>query len=123
MKSFKIHLKRVVGEVKLTFEGMYTVLTQIEACLNSRPLVPINNPDDEGLEVLTPGHFLIGRPLMALPNTSQSYPSMSLIRRWHLCQTLVNHFWKRWSLEYLTTLRKAFFCKTLGLRPAVCYID
>ena len=107
VKSFKIHLKRVIGEVKLTFEEMYTVLTQIEACLNSRPLVPINNPDDEGLEVLTPGHFLIGRPLMALPDTFQSYPSMSLIRRWHLCQTLVNHFWKRWSLEYLATLRKA----------------
>ena len=106
IKSFKKHLRRVVGEVKLTFEEMYTVLTQIEACLNSRPLVPVNNPDDDGIEVLTPGHFLIGQPLMALPDPAMSYQSVSLLRRWHLCQTLVRHFWKRWSLEYLSTLQK-----------------
>ena len=106
VKSFKKHLRRVIGEVKLTFEEMYTVLTQIEACLNSRPLVPVNNPDDDGIEVLTPGHFLIGQPLMALPDPAMSYQSVSLLRRWHLWQTLVRHFWKRWSLEYLSTLQK-----------------
>ena len=31
---------------------------------------------------------------------------MSLLRRWHLCQSLVRHFWKRWSTEYLSTLRR-----------------
>ena len=63
----KQHLKKVVGETKLTFEECCTVLTQVEACLNSRPLCPL--PDsDEGLEALTPGHFLIGQPLEALPD-------------------------------------------------------
>ena len=38
-----------------------TVLAQIEACINSRPLSPLPC-DDDGVEVLTPGHFLIGRP-------------------------------------------------------------
>ena len=107
VKSFKRHLRRIVGEVTLTFEEMYTVLTQIEACLNSRPLVSINN-DSDGIEVLTPGHFLIGRPLMTLPDTAVSPQPLSLIRRWHLCQTVVKHFWKRWSLEYLITLQKGY---------------
>ena len=55
-----------------------------------------------------PGHFLIGQPLTALPDPAFSYRSVSLLRRWHLCQNLVRHFWERWSLEYLSTLQKMF---------------
>lgn len=106
VKSVKTHLRRVVGTVKLTFEELSTVFTQIEACLNSRPLVSIGSHDDDGIEVLTPGHFLIGRPLTSLPDSALSYRSLSLLRRWHLCQSLVRHFWRRWSTEYLSTLNK-----------------
>jgi len=105
VKSMKQHLKKVVGETKLTFEECCTVLTQVEACLNSCPLCPL--PDsDEGLEALTPGHFLIGRPLEALPDSSLAYQPNSLLRRWQLCQALVRHFWKRWSNEYMTHLAR-----------------
>ena len=105
-KASKKLLRRVIGEVKLTFEEMYSILTQIEACLNSGLLLPVHNFDDDDIEVLTPGHFLIGQPLMVLPDPAMSYQSVSLLRCWHLCQTLVRHFWKRWSLEYLSTLQK-----------------
>lgn len=105
VKSYKTHFKRVVGNITLTFEEASTVLAQIEACLNSRPLVP--SPfDDEGVEALTPGHFLIGRPLTSLPDPSFSYRSISLLKRWHLCQHLVRRFWRRWSTEYIASLRK-----------------
>ena len=106
VKSLKTHLKRVIGEVKLTYEEMTTFLTQIEACLNSRPLVRVNSPDDDSTEILTPGYFLVGQPLTTLPDPAFSYRSVSLLRRWHLCQRLVRHFWKRWSLEYLSTLQR-----------------
>ena len=105
VKSFKKHLSRVAGETKLTFEEMTTVLAQIEACLNSRPLAALPYAEDGGIDVLTPGHFLIGWPLEALPDPAASHQSLSLLKRWDLCQALLRHFWKRWSTEYLTSLQ------------------
>ncbi len=95
VKSAKTHLKRSVLPVRLTFEEISTVLTQIEACLNSRPLIPLNSPDDDGIATLTSGHFLISKPLTALPDPQSSYRCVSLLKHWHLCQQLVRHFWQR----------------------------
>ena len=101
MKGMKRHLKRIVSGVKLTFEELTTVLTQVKACMNSRPLAPIPSQDD-ALEPLTPGH-LIGKPLESLLD---SFRSLSLLRRWHLCQNLTRHFWARFSKEYLVSLNR-----------------
>ena len=92
VKSTKKHLSRVVGNVKLTFEELCTVLSQIEACLSSRPLTSLPS-DNDNIQVLTPGHFLIGRPLEALPDSPSSYRPVSTLPRWELCQSMVRHFW------------------------------
>ena len=89
----------------MSFEELTTILTQIEACLNSWPLTPIPSEDD-GIEVLTPGHFLIGQSLEAIPHSFESYRPVSTICRWQLCQCLVRHFWKQWLNEYLVLLRQ-----------------
>ena len=106
VKSLKTHMSRVVGNAKLNFEELTTVLSQIEACLNSRPLGTMPHNDDDGIELLTPGHFIIGRPMQALPDHALSYKPMPMLRRWYLCEALVRHFWNRWSSEYVTNLRK-----------------
>ena len=67
VKSMKFHLRRVVGNAKFNFEEFYTLLCQVEAVLNSRPLCPLSN-DPDNLQVLTPGHFLIGTSLLAPPD-------------------------------------------------------
>ncbi|XP_054745971.1 uncharacterized protein LOC129250368 [Anastrepha obliqua] len=62
VKRGKYHLKRVLGEVLLSYEEFNTLLTEIEACVNSRLLC--DNSGD--LEVLTPGHFIVGEPLKSI---------------------------------------------------------
>ena len=59
VRSTKFHLKRMVGKAILTYEEFATLLCQIEACLNSRPLIPLTDDASDSL-VLTPAHFLIG---------------------------------------------------------------
>ena len=100
----KIHLRRVVSTHKLTFEEFTTILTQIESCLNSCPLVPLQC-DEDGIEALTPGHFLSGKLPESIPDPAFSNRTLSLLRRWYLCQALVRHFWQRWSTEYISSLR------------------
>ncbi|CAD6208875.1 GSCOCG00010698001-RA-CDS, partial [Cotesia congregata] len=57
VKSIKFHLRRTIGDSLLTLEQYSTLLAQIEAILNSRPLTLLNG-DPADLAVLTPGHFL-----------------------------------------------------------------
>lgn len=105
VKSAKYHIRRVLGEQRLTFEELYTVLTQVESCLNSRPITPLSEmPDD--LDVLTPGHFLIGTSLSALPQEDFSQCNTNRLQRYQLLTHIVQGFWKRWSVEYLCQLQQ-----------------
>ena len=94
VKSFKSHLHRVVGDMKVTCEELSTVLAQIEACLNSRPLVETPHPEN-GIEVWTPGHFLIRAPLESLPDGESTQREVPLLQRWNHCQALTQHLCKR----------------------------
>lgn len=104
IKGAKFHIKRVIGNTSLTFEELSTLCAQVEAVLNSRPLTPLSsNPSD--LSPLTPGHFLIGRPLAALPSPPAA-AERSIKTRYQLIQALKEGFWKRWHMEYLSELQK-----------------
>ncbi|KMQ90765.1 hypothetical protein RF55_9437 [Lasius niger] len=103
VKSLKHHLWRVLGDATLTFEEMSTLLTQVEACLNSRPLQALSD-DPEDLAALTPGHFLVGSVLTAVPELSLLDHPPNRLTRWQLLQRMRDHFWERWSKEYLHSL-------------------
>ena len=94
VKSLKRHFWRIAGDIRLTFEELATILARVEACVNSRPLTPLLQPED-GIEVLTPGHFLIGRPLEALPDLFETSKPISSLQHWHLCQVMTSHLWQR----------------------------
>lgn len=105
VKSTKYHLKRITKDAKLTFEELSTLLAQIEACLNSRPLTPITS-DPNDMTALTPGHFLIGDSLLAPPDHSNSIQPESALTRWQLVQRLYQNFWNQWQSEYLSRLQQ-----------------
>ena len=103
----KLHLRRITGQVRLTFEELQTVLCQIEACLNSRPLIQVNPTDCDVIDVLTPAHFLVGQSLVTLPDHPNDIDRpINLVCQWQSCQNIVHHFWKRWSKEYVSSLMK-----------------
>lgn len=105
VRSTKRLLTRVIGIHIFTYEEFTTILTRIEAVLNSRPLTPASS-DPCDLECLTPGHFLIGQPLLAVPPRSTIDAQRNVRDRWKLLDQCHQAFWRRWSNEYLTTLQE-----------------
>lgn len=104
VKSCKHHLRRVIGNAHLTFEEFSTVLTQIEAVLNSRPLTPMSTDPHDFLP-LSPAHFLVGRPLTAPVCADLINVPVHSLTRYHRVEQIRQHFWVRWSKEYVSELQ------------------
>ena len=107
IKSAKRCLRKAIGRSCLTYDELLTLVTEVEAVLNSRPLTYISSEDTE--EPLTPSHLLVGYRILSLPDPlvpdDADYSSETLThRRRHLLKTLGN-FWRRWK-EYLLELRE-----------------
>ncbi len=71
----------------LRFEELYTLLTEVEAILNSRPLMPLHCDKTKEGHYLTADHFLIGRPLAAPSTNPPSTRKISNLRGWNLTTT------------------------------------
>lgn len=119
VKCAKYHMARIVGQAHLTFEEMQTVLSEIEAILNSRPIIPLSE-DPNDLSYLSPGHFLIGTALNSFPCDDVSDIKENRLLRWQRIEQVKQHFWRRWSSEYLSSLQgRSKWKKNAGiqLRP------
>lgn len=103
VKSFKTHFKKTIGLRVLQHDEFVTVLVQIEACLNSRPLTPLSS-DPNDLEVLTPGHFLVQRPLAAVAEPDLAEVPENRLSAWQRTQDFVQQIWRKWSTQYLSDL-------------------
>ncbi|XP_065361855.1 uncharacterized protein LOC135955432 [Calliphora vicina] len=105
IKVAKFHLLRSIGQSVLEFDELRTIICQISAIMNSRPLCPLSeNPDDLG--VLTPAHFLIGAPITSVVEPDVSMLNIHRLSRWQRVCFMQQLFWKRWSTEYLTILQQ-----------------
>ena len=84
VKSAKSHLRKIVGSTPLSLEAL--------------------NTDPRDSNTLTPGHFLTGAPLLAIPDDCTNN-MLGHTKRWELVQKLVHTFWRRWQTEYIANLQ------------------
>ena len=105
VKSMKRHLRRVMGTRRFTLEELITVTCRIEACLNSRPLIPFTSHDPDGVEALTASHFLTNKAPTICPDDPSPLTERQLLQKWNICQGVVQQVWSRWHKEYLNTLQ------------------
>ncbi|XP_043062730.1 uncharacterized protein LOC122319470 [Drosophila yakuba] len=110
VKSAKTRLLRGVGNAKLTADELSTHLVEVDALLNSRPIASPGNDPNDG-EALTPGHLLMGQPLITLPQESGtggvcSKASCAYLKRWRMLSALKQQFWDSWSKDYIASLQQ-----------------
>ena len=95
-----------------------TIITKIEAIINSRPLTYVQADINSGY-ALTPSHFLSLNQKTGCPNIDTGVvnlvdSSTKLIEMWKRGQDRLDNFWNVWSTEYLHVLREK---KATKLKP------
>ena len=102
-------MRKTINGAKLPLMRFVTVIKEIEAIINSRPLTVI--PDDVSLpEALTLAHFINSQATLCLPpgpDETTGETTDRTIRLWRLRETLLNDFWERWRDKYFLFLRSA----------------
>ena len=98
-------LYSILKEQELDDEGLETLLCEVEAILNSRPITTVTE-DNQDLEALTPNHILLLKTHPAFPPGLFQKSDRYVRRRWKQVQYLADLFWKRWTREYLPLLQE-----------------
>ena len=70
----KMSLRKNIGRVSLTSSQLQTILTEVEAVINTRPLVNVDNEVEN--QIITPAHFLsinikTGTPVLTVENEDE----------------------------------------------------
>ncbi|XP_037505906.1 uncharacterized protein LOC119382270 [Rhipicephalus sanguineus] len=98
IRSVKTSLRKILGRACLNFEEIMTVLTEVEAVINSKPLTFVQTDETEPC-TLTPADLLLGRRLTAMPYDTVDVDANSrrsdVIRRHAYRRLLTENFWKR----------------------------
>ena len=90
---------------RLNDESLRTLMAEVEAIVNSRPLA-VESLGDEELAAITPNHILTMKSKVVLsPPGTFTEADIYCKRRWRAVQYMADEFWKRWRREYLSTIQ------------------
>ncbi|XP_065062963.1 uncharacterized protein LOC135689604 [Rhopilema esculentum] len=126
IRSVKRCLKKVIGRSYLTQIELNTILTEVEAVINSRPITYVYDDTDGISYPLTPCQLINGRNLSLLPQDRyyemlSTYEVLSKRAKYH--KTLLQQFTKRWKKEYLTGIMEAYRPKDKREEPVISVGD
>lgn len=92
------------GRIMLTHEILSTLMAEVSAIINFRPLIPVSS-DPEAPLILTPS-LLLTQKVCVYPIPPEDSTDANLLKhQWKRVQTHANIFWARWRREYLSTLQ------------------
>lgn len=111
IRSVRKIFNAVLKEQNLMEESLVTLMCEVEAILNSRPLTKISD-DPNDLQALTPNHLLLLHTGPSFPPGMFSREDQYSNKRWKQVQYLSDVFWKRWTREYLPLLREQMKWRT-----------
>lgn len=88
----------------LTHEVLVTLMSEVMAIMNARPLVPVSS-DPDMPTVLTPAMLLTQKMDPVSPPPGEHDLKDLYSKQWKQVQALADAFWKRWRQEYLASLQ------------------
>lgn len=103
VKSAKAALKVVLGCTTVKEEVLRTIMAEVVAILNARPLTHLS-VDPEDKSPLTPNQFLLGHAHPHIPPDLFDETGVFSHRRWRQAQELIERFWRQWMIEYVPAL-------------------
>ena len=106
VRSVKVGLRKSLGTRCLARVELETVLTEVESCVNSRPLTQVTDSVDSE-NPLTPSHFLMGRGAgfqARVLEDPEAVSGRALSERARVRERRLNRFWSVWRDEYLRNL-------------------
>ncbi|XP_073714092.1 uncharacterized protein [Misgurnus anguillicaudatus] len=88
----------------LTHEVLVTLMAEVSAIINARPLIPVSS-DPEAPLILTPAILLTQKTCSSPPPPGEFTDKDLFKAEWKRVQNLAETFWSRWRREYLSTLQ------------------